>query len=160
MIECKRFLLAHQWQIRLQFVSNAKGRRRERERERERGAEKKSRSLRQKCDEKERRKWVEGWWRGSSWQVCSPRISAAEVFISSFSNIITRIVNGITCNDTTHYWPPTTYGDLKEYPDNYDTYRTITILLIKNRGIVFVLKYCKSITFASFEYESIGKISK
>ena len=54
LIECKRFLLAHQWQIRLQFVSNAKGRRRERERER--GAEKKSRSLRQKCDEKERRK--------------------------------------------------------------------------------------------------------
>ena len=52
----------NQWQIRLQFVSNAKGRRerveRERERERERWGvvEKKSRSLRQKCDEKERRK--------------------------------------------------------------------------------------------------------
>ena len=31
-------------------------------------------------------------------------LSAVKVFICSFSNIITRIVNGITCNDTTHYW--------------------------------------------------------
>ena len=34
----------------------------------------------------------------------SSLLSAVKVFICSFSNIITRIVNGITCNDTTHYW--------------------------------------------------------
>ena len=34
----------------------------------------------------------------------SSPLSAVKVFICSFSDIITRIVNGITCNDTTHYW--------------------------------------------------------
>ena len=34
----------------------------------------------------------------------SSLLSAVKVFICSFSDIITRIVNGITCNDTTHYW--------------------------------------------------------
>ena len=36
LIECKIFFLENQWQVRLQFVSNAKGRRERVERERER----------------------------------------------------------------------------------------------------------------------------
>ena len=85
----------------------------------------------------------------------SSPLSAVKVFICSFSDIITRIVNGITCNDTTHYWVAAhveTNGVSKRF---FKVSQIMQERIIENKGLCMQLSQFKAL-FKIYFYDSLS----